>query len=232
MHVELYVEPSALMQTITGTGGVVHQMVSDELIINLVRGADRDLGLNGRLIQHMRDNEPDLQLVNEMDDAQWKVFLDIRYGDSQWNRWHAKNSSNRYNIITCPHAPLSGNKSPRSDSHVAAMDIGPMSLAGKILSSISILLTIGLAYWCVRWSWHILLPKIWSWWTAVSEGHNSDGMLILTIIGAVLVPVLVTIIALSVAVVIGALFWTCCYLPCHAMHQKGCRDKKDELRNS
>jgi hypothetical protein len=99
MHVDLYVEPSAIMRSIAESGSVATQMISGELLANLIRGADRDLGLNGTLVQHMQTVTPELQTVTEMTDAEWKQFLDGRLGHSHWDRWHARNSGNLYSIV-------------------------------------------------------------------------------------------------------------------------------------
>ncbi|HQL86592.1 MAG: hypothetical protein GX574_10535 [Lentisphaerae bacterium] len=99
MQVEIYVEPSPLMQALRAAGSVGSQMVSEGLLANLIRGADRDLGLGGRLIQHMSGNRIAIQTVNEMSDDQWRQFLNKRFGHSEWSRWFAKNSGNRYSIV-------------------------------------------------------------------------------------------------------------------------------------
>ncbi len=133
MHVEIYVEPSGLIQTIASEGGMASQLVSDELRANLIRGADRDLGLYGALIQQMRNTEPELQTVPEMDEVQWKGFLDNHFGDSKWERWHAKNSYNRYNIIVSPHPPRSST-SADSPSQVSAKAMDLEETVGMIIA--------------------------------------------------------------------------------------------------
>jgi len=99
MQVEIYVEPSSLMQAIMGSGSVGSQMVSDGLLANLIQGADRDLELGGRLVQHMRGNRVAIQTVKDMSDDQWRQFLNSHFGHSNWSRWFAKNSGNRYSIV-------------------------------------------------------------------------------------------------------------------------------------
>ncbi|NLX97938.1 MAG: hypothetical protein GXY83_17385 [Rhodopirellula sp.] len=99
MQVEMYVEPSSLMQAIMGAGSVGSQMVSDGLLANLIQGADRDLELGGRLVQHMRGNTPVVKTVNEMSDDQWRQFLNGHFGHPNWSRWFARNSGNRYSIV-------------------------------------------------------------------------------------------------------------------------------------
>ena len=98
--VEVFFEPSPVMRAITQGGGVASQLVSDALLANLVRGADSGLDLSGRLVNHIQTHGmPGIQTVDEMDNDQWAEFLDRRYGSNDWNRWFAKNSGNRWNIV-------------------------------------------------------------------------------------------------------------------------------------
>jgi hypothetical protein len=133
MYVEIYVEPSGLMQTISSEGSVASQLLSDELLANLIQGADRDLRLNEALVRHMRNIEPELLTVNEMNEAQWKGFLDSHFGNSQWARWHAKNGCNRYNIIVSPHPPHAST-SAHSPSQASSRATDPEETVGMIIA--------------------------------------------------------------------------------------------------
>lgn len=98
MRFEFFVEDS-VRKAFEERGSQVSALISDSLLATIIDTADSQLGAGGELRNQVGDTMPDWQVMDTMEDGEWRRFIDARAKGRPWDRWFGKKGSMRFNII-------------------------------------------------------------------------------------------------------------------------------------